>query len=75
MMGRVKTHFHDEICGVATAAEQIPLKQAVREHLARDIGKPRHVADILDGKWDDTPAFRKLYGQMWLLAHEPKENA
>lgn len=66
-MGVVKNYYHDEICGVDDALrDNLSLKDAVRVVLARQINKPRDVADILDGKWDDTPAFRKLFGQMWL---------
>lgn len=71
-MARVKSFYHDEICGVADIIATAPnLKQAARELLARRVAKPRDVADILDGKWDDTPAFRKTYGEVWLLDGGP----
>jgi hypothetical protein len=39
---------------------------SVREELARKVGKSESVAEILGGLWDHTPAFRKLFGEMWL---------
>jgi hypothetical protein len=66
-MGAVKNYYHDEICGLSDdEPAMMPMTQAVREHLAREVGKAKWVADILDGKWDDTPAFRKIYGEIWL---------
>jgi len=41
-------------------------RQRVRERIAKDVGKPIFVHQILAGEWDHTPCFRKTYGELWL---------
>lgn len=67
-MSMTKAQFHDDIVGHCErcGANGRDARQVARERLARRLSKPKYVAGILAGEWDDTPAFKREFGEAWL---------
>jgi hypothetical protein len=54
------------------ASEDV-IAEMAREALAAKIGKPKDVLPILNGEWNHTPAFKALYGEIWLAERGRRE--
>lgn len=63
----IKVQYHPNgDWSVAAKPELRPsLVCETRERMAAKVKTPAYITEILKGKWDDTPNFRKAYGELW----------